>query len=73
MDKPSLWSKVDHRAVFVRLVQPATNQFTVESFRKVAAGGLLKSPTNRWAYISWNSETFGGIMSTRVRFYYSSD
>lgn len=39
-----MWSKVDHRAVFVRLLKPATNQFTVESFQKEAAGGFLNPP-----------------------------
>lgn len=32
VDKPTMRSKVDHRAVFVMLAKPATNQFTVESF-----------------------------------------
>lgn len=37
---------MDHRAVFVRLAKPATNQFTVESFffLKVAARGILNPP-----------------------------
>lgn len=25
--------------------------------------GVSKSPTNRWAYISWNSDTIRGIVS----------
>jgi len=31
VDKPTMWSKVDHRDVFVMLLKPPTNQFTVES------------------------------------------
>lgn len=38
-----MWSKVDHRIVFVMFVQPAPNQFTVH-FIKVAAGGVLNPP-----------------------------
>lgn len=44
MDKPTMWSKVDHRAVFVMVVKPATNQFTVETFLKSGCRGVLNPP-----------------------------
>lgn len=61
-----MWSKVDHGAVFVGLGKAATNQFTVESFLKSGCRGVSKSPTNRWAYISWN-DSICGIVSVSTQ------